>query len=136
MALPQLQPSRDDPRDEDDGVFHPQPLLVQLDPRGVRQGAGDGLGDVLREGGWHGVVEEEKQPPYGAHEADHPAAAVHARPPLPLLPLRRGRRKGLVVVVVVVVFGCVGVCVGVGFGKGFPPAGDRRHGETLTPTLP
>lgn len=117
MALPELEPSRDDPRHEDDGVLGVQPLLLQLDPGRVRERARDGLRDVLREGGRHGVVEEEQQPPGRADAAHEPAAAVHARP-LGFHPLHGllGRRRGggrllrrLLPLVLVVVVGAIAV---------------------------
>jgi hypothetical protein len=95
VSLPELESPGDDPGDEDDGVLDAQPLLLQLDPRRVRVRPRDGIGDVLRERRRHRVVEEEQQPPYGAHAPHQPAAAVDARPFGPGPPRRLLRRRRL-----------------------------------------
>jgi hypothetical protein len=130
VALPELEPAGDDAGDEDDGVLDAEPLLLQLDPGRVRERARDGLRDVLRERRRHRVVEEEQEPPGGAHAPDQPAAAVHARPlalgpPGRLLGRRRGGGGRPFPLVVVVVVGPVAIR---GRRRRLLPPPQERHG--------
>jgi hypothetical protein len=116
-------------------VLDAQPLLLQLDPGRIREGPRDGLGDVLRKRRWHRVVEEEQQPPYGAHAPHQPAAAVHARPfGFGLGPPRRllRRRRLLAPLVSAFVLVVVGPVVFRGRRRLLPlrllPPPEERHG--------
>lgn len=116
VALPELEPARDDPGNEDDGMVRRQPLLPELHPWRVGEGSRDRLRHVLGKRRRHRVIEEQQQPPSGAYAPDEPAAPVDARP---LLRRRRQRRQSRLLFVVFLAISLGTLLLLVPLGVGF-----------------